>query len=89
MLIPGEKVNIVTLAITGSNNEFLARLEVEVPPGTDSPKLEAKAYVLNGILILQGWSSSPLVYIYRSDNGCVPLEVAADGSFSQLFKLQE
>ncbi len=89
MLIPGEKVNIVTLAIAGSSNEFLARLEVEVAPGTASPQLEAKAYVLNGILILQGWSSSPLVYIYRSDVGCIPLEVGADGSFSQLFKMKE
>jgi len=86
--LSGERVKITTLYAADSA-DTLAAVEVVRQEGVESPELQFTARSLNGVLIIQGYSTANRISIYREDNSREVIETDTDGQFSAIFRLLE
>jgi len=88
-LIPGEELGVTVLSTFGRYNGFLAEMKAE-PSGNElKPELRVSAYELNGVLIIQGYTSADRLSIYREDGQRQVIIPEQDGHFSRLYKTVE
>lgn len=85
-IVPGENVELTTLLAVSPWEPLLAGVEVTVPDDIEPPQLSVTARSLNGVLVIQGYTSANLVYLYRQDGSRERIEVT-DGHFDHLYKL--
>ncbi|MGS0745765.1 S8 family serine peptidase [Syntrophomonas erecta subsp. sporosyntropha] len=83
-LLPGEKLSLTLLSAPVPYDNYLAAAEVDSPWKPEPPVLKAEAYVLNGVLIIQGSTTANRVVLYRQDGSRKLLPVDETGQFSTL-----
>jgi subtilisin family serine protease len=82
-MIEKRKVRLITLAGEGGKS-YLAAIEGDQDTGAAAPRLEVKAEVLNGALIIRGETDADRIVVYRQDQSRVRLEPEAGGRFNRL-----
>jgi len=87
-IMPGEKAEITILRAPSPWSRILATVEVNVGSDVQSPDLLITARSLNGVLIIQGYTTSDRLYLYRKD-GSRERIVLSDGILSRLYRLLE
>ncbi len=84
----GEKVDLTTLLSPSPWPQVLAGVEANVSLDQKAPDLEITASALNGVLVLQGYTTADRLYLYRKDGNHERI-IVSDGRFSRLYHLLE
>ena len=87
-LRPGEKVDLTTLRSQSPWPQILAGVEANAGSDQNAPDLEITASALNGVLVIQGYSTADRLYLYRKD-GSRERIIVTDGWVSRLYNLLE
>jgi hypothetical protein len=87
-LMLGEKVDLTTLLSPSPWLQVLVGVEANVGSDQKVPDLEITARGLNGVLVIQGYSTADRLYLYRKD-GSRERIIVTDGRVSRLYSLLE
>jgi len=87
-MTPGEKADLTTLMSPVPWPQVLAGVEVNVGSDVKAPDLEITARALNGVLVIQGYTTADRLYLYRQDGSRERIMVTG-GQFSCLYHLLE
>jgi hypothetical protein len=87
-IMQGEKVDLTTLLSPSPWPQVLVGVEANVGSDQKVPDLEIRAHALNGVLVIQGYSTADRLYLYRKD-GSTERIIVTDGRVSRLYSLLE
>ena len=88
-LSPGARVSLTTLHVPLPWTQLLAGVEIYGQPDIKAPDLELTFRALNGVLIIQGYTSADRLYLYRIDGSQERIVVDDKGQVSYLSPLLE
>jgi hypothetical protein len=85
-IMPGEKAKLTTLMSPSPWPQVLVGLEVELRPEIKAPDMQLTARSLNGVLIIQGYTTADRLYLYRPDGSHERIKID-DGHISRIYQL--